>query len=583
MGSQSWQVRVRASGVGSGFLVTDRHVITCAHVVEGAASAEVTFAQYPALGPYEATAVHTGQWGAMAPDHGDVAVLELDRPVPVAPARFAAVGTRGARPATRLTAYGFPRGYDEGILGEFREAGDQLIAGEWLQLEAWTSHSPPLAEGFSGAAVVREDTGEVVGMVTARHSAGGGGRMLPARAIVRYWPGGADLLPVPGHSFEELRALRDLVERCADDVTPEAVYRSVMEPLTPLPPPPPGGGFLSLWDVAWFLLTEVEPPPGTAPWADFAARLADRAKDPDTRQALYAWAADRRPGTPPREPRSRRQPGDGPKWSPILVEIERSGADRDAYLVSLYAIRDGRASLVASDTLRRAHLQEYVGERLDHAFRQIDREGDELIAFALPRDFLEEPVDAWCTAPDDPTPLGCSSPVVVMDLSRRRQSRLQFKLEKVWQRLDGTSVPAWQRVECGSRENPAKLTVRLAGEGAAVGYGSPPTTDRARELLQAGLNAAMPVIVWQRSGCTGRHDEAAPADHACAGARFLDALQERLGSLPLADLPRHVRDVRSEAYLADAPDEHWATGLTLLWEDPHLFPEAPVPPQSPVR
>ncbi|MEU9304306.1 trypsin-like peptidase domain-containing protein [Streptomyces sp. NPDC048269] len=582
MGSQSWQVQVCAGGIGSGFLVTDRHVMTCAHVVDGAERAQVRFAQHPDLGALEATVIAGGHWPRADQARGDVAVLELDRPVSVTPARFAAVDAAYTHPVTKLTAYGFPRGYDEGILGEFRSTSDQLIAGEWLQLEAWTGHGQPLEQGFSGAAVVREDTGEVVGMVTARYPAGGGGRMLPSRALVRHWPGAAGLVPVPGHAPEAVARLRDLVEGCADDCAPEAAYRSVMEPLTPLPPLPPAGGFLSLWDVAWFLLTEVSPVPGTSPWADLAAFLADRAQDLAVRRALYTWAGDHLKGTAPQKPKPRPVEDSDVKWSPVLVEIERSGADHDAYLVSIYAIRDGRAQLVATNTLARRYVQEYVRERLDHAFRQIDRSGDELIAFALPGDWLGEPVDEWHTSADDPTPLGCSSPVVVMDVGRRRQSRLQFKLEKVWQTLDRRAGTAWHRVECGSLEDPAKLTVRLRGQHTAVGYGSPPDTDQARSLLQAGLNAAVPVIVWPRSVCTCRRDGGPTAEHFCAGTRFLDSLEERLASLPPADLPRHVRELRSEAYMAEESEPHWAAGLTLVWEDPRCFPEANIYPQSPV-
>ncbi|MGV9315660.1 VMAP-C domain-containing protein [Streptomyces sp. NPDC003691] len=579
MGSQSWQVRVLANGVGSGFLLTDRHVMTCAHVVAGAERVEVRFAQYPDLGPLEATVVIGGEWPGADHLRGDVAVLELDRPVRVAPARFAALDAQYTRLAAKLTAYGFPRGYDEGILGEFRSASDQRIAGEWLQLEAWTGHGQPLDEGFSGAAVMWEDTGEVVGMVTARYAEGGGGRMLPSWALVRHWPGAAGLVPVPGHSSEAVAGLRDLVQRCVVDCAPEIVYGSVMGSSLTLAP---ADGFLSLWDVAWFLLTEVSPAPGTAPWADFAGYLADRTQDGAVRRALYTWAADHRPGPAPQKPTAHLVPDGGTKWSPILVEIERSGADRDAYLVSVYAIRDGRTWLVATDTLARRHVEEYVTDRLDHAFRQIDRSGDELIAFALPRDWLGEPVDEWRTSADDPTPLGCSSPVVVMDLGRRRQSMLQFKLEKVWRTLDRRSGTDWHRVECGSPQDPAKLTVRLRGLETAVGYGTPPETDRARGLLQAGLNAAVPIIVWPRPGCSGRHNSDGTGEDSCAGTRFLDALDERMASLPPGDLPRHVRELRCEAYTDEETKPHWAAGLSLVWEDPRWFPEAPVYSQSPV-
>ncbi|MEU2853963.1 trypsin-like peptidase domain-containing protein [Streptomyces syringium] len=585
MDLHSWQVRVSAGGVGSGFLITDRHVMTCAHVVDGVERAEVTFAQYPDLGPLAATVIAGGEWRGSDQDRGDVAVLELDVPVSVKPAMFAAVDAPYTQPKAKLTAYGFPRGYDEGILGEFRSTSAQLIAGEWLQLEAWTSHGHALEEGFSGAAVVREDTGEVMGMVTARYPTGGGGRMLPSRVLARHWPGAAELVPVPGHTPEAVARLRDLVQACEGACTPETAYRSVMEPLTPLPPPPPSGGFRSLWDVAWFLLTEVNTEPGAAPWADFAAHLADRTQDQAVQHALFTWAGDHRPGTTPRprRPTTGSVQDEDVKWSPILVEIEQSGADRDMYLVSIYAIRDGRAQLVASNTVARRQVQEYVRDRLDHAYRQLDHRGDELIAFALPRDWLGEPVEDWHTSAEDPAPLGCSSPVVVMDLNRRRQRRLQFKLAKVWQVLDHRADTAWHRVECGSPQDPVKLTVQLNELKTAVGYASPPDTDRARRLLEAGLKAPVPVIVWPRSGCSGQHDGGTAAGHCCDGARFLDALEKHLASLPPADLPRLVRELRSQAYSADESEPHWAAGgLTLVWEDPRWFPEANTYPQSPV-
>ncbi|MFD9422981.1 MULTISPECIES: trypsin-like peptidase domain-containing protein [unclassified Streptomyces] len=580
MGSRSWQARVCAGrNIGSGFLVSDRHVMTCAHVVAGVERAQVTFAQYPDLGTLEASVIVGAGWQESEQDRGDVAVLELDRPVVVRPARFGAVHAAYAHPAARLTAYGFPRSYDEGILGEFRSTSDQLIAGEWLQLEAWTGYSRPLEEGFSGAAVVREETGEVVGMVTARHLEGGGGRMLPSQALVRYWPGAANLVSLPGHNRQTLARLRDLLQQCVADCAPEAGYQSVMGPLAP---PPPVGGFLSLWDVAWFLLTEVTPSPGTAPWSAFAAYVADRAQDPAVRRALHAWARDGLPATAPAALTAQPVPGGGPTWSPILVEVERSGADRDAYVVSIYVIRGGRAQLVVSNTLAGRDIQEYVRERLDDAFLQIDRDGDELIAFALPRDLLGEPVDQWPTSADDPTPLGCSSPVVVMDLSRRRQPRLQFKIEKVWQALDLRPGTTWHRVECGSSQDPAKLTVQLGGRESAVGYGAPPTTDQTRGLLHAGLNAAVPVIAWPRSGCSCGQNRDASAAHSCAGTRFLDSLEEQLASLPPSDLPHHIRLLRGEAFMAEESEPHWATDLTIVWEDPRWFPEAHIYPQSPI-
>ncbi|MFF4338522.1 trypsin-like peptidase domain-containing protein [Kitasatospora sp. NPDC001540] len=591
MSSQSWQVRIDSLApdngwerAGSGFLVTERHVVTCAHVVAGAKRVEVVLAQHPDRGPLGASVVRGECWDETVSRYGDVAVLELDEKVPVTPARIASISAEPPSSEVRLTAYGFPEGFDEGILGEFRTTSRQLIAGEWIQLEAWTGHSQPLAEGFSGGAVVREDTGEVVGMITAKYPDGGAGRMIPARLLTRYWPGATELTSVSDRPGHLLARLDGILQRCTNDPGLEDCdlqkeYRRVAGGLAP---DPPGGVFHSLWDVAWFLLTEVDTKVSPAPWSDLAARVADLVGDPTVRNDLLNWAAESRPApaappvqsTPPR-------PEGGSHWSPILIEIDRSGADSNLYNVSISAVRDGHAQVVAQETVPGRRVREFVEERLDSAFHLIGRGSDELIVFALPTDWLGEPVDQWQAEPDDPTPLGCSSPVVVVDLNRRRRQRLQHKLHQAWQAFDSRTGTAWHRVECLSPQDPVKLSVRLGELKTAVGYGAPPNCEQSRKLLHAGLKAAVPVLVWPRTGCaSGTGNDTGPG-HLCEGGRFLDAVEKELSAVSAADLPHHVRKLRSNAF-SDDPQARWATGLTLLWEDPRCLPEAPIPPQSPV-
>ncbi|SCG64255.1 trypsin-like peptidase domain-containing protein [Micromonospora humi] len=151
---------------GAGFLVGERIVVTCAHVaraVGGAPGAEVTvwFPHAPGA-PRLAARVVPEAWR----DAGDrdIAVLRLDtppegvRPLPLG----AAAGRRGHA----VRSYGFPRQAPAGGHHGYAVAGDLLpetAAGTLLQL----TDANDLTTGFSGAPVLDDVTGLVVGMVTA--------------------------------------------------------------------------------------------------------------------------------------------------------------------------------------------------------------------------------------------------------------------------------------------------------------------------------------------------------------------------------------------------------------------------------
>src|SRR5688500_2337119 len=125
-GHQPWPVRVRdARGriLGSGTLLGDRHVLTCAHVVDASAGRpgrsgpppeqEVTvdLVRLPELAPAPAR-VLPGGWIPTGQDgRGDIALLELRHPFP---------GQTGAELRRlplwqmRVYAFGFPKEFAEG-------------------------------------------------------------------------------------------------------------------------------------------------------------------------------------------------------------------------------------------------------------------------------------------------------------------------------------------------------------------------------------------------------------------------------------------------------------------------------------
>ncbi|MEV6613980.1 trypsin-like peptidase domain-containing protein [Streptomyces sp. NPDC051051] len=549
MRSAEWQARVECAGqvVGAGFLVTPRTVLTCAHVVhEGPAGAlAVTFTERPGSAPVAARVVAEGGWGGGGTDLGDLAVLELAHEVDIAPAALAPVDSAYGRQPRKLVVYGFPLGFDEGTLAEYRVTAPQLLNREWMQLEAWQPDGQPLEPGFSGAAVTLVDTGEVVGMVTAAAGAQGvrNGRMMPTEVMARYWPGLAGLVPTSDHRTADRARLRELVERAVRaglDCDPVRLYRAAAGPLDP---EPPREGFDSLRSAALFVLCEIDGEDAAGTVARFTGHV----------EALF-----RAPAEAPAAPR----------WSPILVDLRHSGAGDGQVRVEVSAYSGGRRHPVGSDTVPQSRLPAYVQDRIEAAFGYLTPGCDELIAFALPRDWIDLPVDRWASAPDDDTPLGCVHPVVVTDQARRRAGT-RHQLTRAWNRLDSAPGARLHRVECGTPEEPRRLRVRLRqSEACLAGFATAPAAPRTRAHFDTTLTAPAPLVVWSREGCDSDPEEPCAGGVDCTGKTFLDQLDDCVSGVPPAELPRRILQLREEA---DAEDEHWARDIQLLWDDPRVF------------
>ncbi|WP_028808839.1 trypsin-like peptidase domain-containing protein [Streptomyces canus] len=574
MRSAAWHARIACGPTtGTGFLVTERHVLTCAHVVarSQADPIQVTFA-HDGAEPVGARVVAHGGWDGRTTGTGDMAVLELDHQVLLKPAQFAGVTDAFGHPPRRLVAYGFPKAYDDGTFAEYRATYDQLIAGDWIQVEAWAAHGQPLVRGFSGAALTLADTGKVVGMVTeaARDPGVRNGRMLPVQVLARYWPPLAELVPTPGFTREEKTRLRELLtdmsgwmERGGLECHPERLYRTSVGRNGP----DPTHRIRSLWDAVCCLLFEV---PDPSALVRFTERLADFVADVSVRAALRSWS--RQSYGPPDRPAPVRPSETDRPWSPILVEISPSGSGEGQFMVEV-SVYDGQyRRMVGSRTLPAERVRGYALERIDDAYRLLDQDARELIAFVLPRRWLNTGVAQWPRSDDDASPLGAIAPVVVLDLERRRSGVLQRHLVRNWRRLDTRTAARMQRVGCEPAgqdpQEEVKLTLELRGDADMVGFGVPPRGAGAARLFRATLNAAVPVLVWPRSGCHGRNPH-----EGCRGAVFLDHLAEHLADLPPKELPAHVHLLREKAYASPETEPHWAHDLALLWEDPRCLPD----------
>ncbi|GGU62398.1 nSTAND1 domain-containing NTPase [Streptomyces daghestanicus] len=194
--------------LGVGFLVDDRHAITCAHVVASALgldgreppgdarlSVDLPLRSAvgdPATGPRGGAETVTAgivQWGpSQASDGGgpDIAVLRLERQVPGAgPARCVDIEPEKLRGCS-AEVIGFPAGRRQGVWHEGVLRGPQ--ADGQVQLDR-VGAGYRVTPGFSGSPVWSRDLGAVVGMtVRAERGEPAAGFMIPVGQLIASWP-----------------------------------------------------------------------------------------------------------------------------------------------------------------------------------------------------------------------------------------------------------------------------------------------------------------------------------------------------------------------------------------------------------
>jgi WD40 repeat protein len=154
-------------GAGTGFLLDGGLVVSCAHVLsgnsrrDGAAPAGPVMVRFPHLDGQERPAAVVAEWWH-SPGQGDVAFLRLAGTLPdgARPLRLAERALAGRR----VRAFGFPANAPAGGANGYAVVGDPVASDDgqpWVQLREATE----ITKGFSGAPVVDERTGLVVGMV----------------------------------------------------------------------------------------------------------------------------------------------------------------------------------------------------------------------------------------------------------------------------------------------------------------------------------------------------------------------------------------------------------------------------------
>ena len=161
--------------VGAGFLVAERYVLTCAHVVEAALSPwsagqgtphQAVQLDFPLLAPENYLEASVVLWMPVSTERvsEDLAVLQLLTPPPntAEPLLVAAAPNSWEH---SLTLFGFPKGHRSGMwaTGTFRGPTDK----GWIQWDAKIGENRPIEKGFSGAPIWDEQLKAVVGITVA--------------------------------------------------------------------------------------------------------------------------------------------------------------------------------------------------------------------------------------------------------------------------------------------------------------------------------------------------------------------------------------------------------------------------------
>jgi S1-C subfamily serine protease len=192
---ESTIVRIHANDgtiVGAGSLVTERHILTCAHVVTSALNlprdipdppqANLHF-DFPLLAPGLILTARVIHWQPAA----DVAGLELiGKPPPGGdPVRLVTAGDLWEH---SFRAFGFPAGYEQGVWASGVLRGRQ--ADGWLQIEDTKETGYLIAPGFSGGPVWDDDLDGVVGMIVAADTSEmvKAAFLIPADVLAKAWP-----------------------------------------------------------------------------------------------------------------------------------------------------------------------------------------------------------------------------------------------------------------------------------------------------------------------------------------------------------------------------------------------------------
>ena len=205
--------------VGTGFLISEDTVLTCAHVVAAALGLRDTpldiptrtiELDFPIIAAQQKLTGHVIFWQSFLPNGGgDIAALHLDHPAPDGVQVAHLVTADEDLWGHEFRAFGFPEGHDEdGVWVSGKLRGRQATG--WIHIEDVKETGYRVQPGFSGAAVWDEDLEGVVGMVVGAEEDPRikAAFMIPTMVLVKAWPQ-PEQQAIPSCPYRGLFAFRE--------------------------------------------------------------------------------------------------------------------------------------------------------------------------------------------------------------------------------------------------------------------------------------------------------------------------------------------------------------------------------------
>ena len=154
----------RGKVVGTGFVVHENLIATCAHVINKARSGTVE--EHIPIRFYNTTSVTTAnivdEWWP-EPQAEDVAILQINQPLPEG-ALVAPLGSSDGTPGHEFKTFGFPKALSHNGGWGYGQIGDKTIHNGFTSIQLRTSET---TVGFSGAPVLNLNTKRIIGMISS--------------------------------------------------------------------------------------------------------------------------------------------------------------------------------------------------------------------------------------------------------------------------------------------------------------------------------------------------------------------------------------------------------------------------------
>jgi hypothetical protein len=575
---------------GTGFLIADRYVLTCAHVVKAAlgdrgsydgAELRVTFpnvdGQYtvqPCMGTVVFYALDEADYGA------DAAVLYLDEAVG-AVSGYLALVPLDAYSGTPVQIYGFLRGEPQGLnISAVTEGGG--IGKGWVQLKDPDVTGAAIEEGASGSPAWNEALQGAVGMIVAEDWVRGSakiGFMIPTERLraaqdAVMWHSLYTILEPYAASLEHV--MRDAYQLCRPATWNHPVPVALRDILTDLAEMPEEG--LSDSKVVQFAACLLNCPQAIEPvrielngWianytCDLGSLLSAMQQRQQERQTappeiehpylMISIEADRKTKQAPYQvaawliPNSRCYRVDtGEGAVQLFPDLDKLSEYPDAPAIDLEA----GVTLEAIPYVLASYLEQ-VDERV------IER-CDLTIELFLPLSLINHPIEQRLIPAlyGFPYPLGAGDDcphVVLRAQDRLRERRAMSRWQQKWQQRP-VADPSHAVLIPGN----ADLRQLAKDLKTAFGLKLPhcPQTGNQGEI---GLLIATgtPIAVWVRCVVSG-----------------MATLDTQVLAAPLGKLPCHIQSLRRQAPELDDEiglDTSTELGhhLSFLWEDPQRIP-----------